>query len=78
MKFITNLIKKFFLNEIVNFLEREKRLRVRVAVVGYELLVIVVVLVEKSNSCLSTIRCSKDQVNLETLFYNIIQNFDSA
>ena len=78
MKFITNLIKKFFLNEIVNFLEREKRLCVRVAVVGYELLVIVVVLVEKSNSCLSNIRCSKDQVYLETLFYNIIQNFDSA
>ena len=68
----------FFLKKIVNFLEREKRLRVRVAVVGYELLVIVVVLVEKSNSCLSNIRCSKDQVYLETLFYNIIQNFDSA
>ena len=49
MKFITNLIKMFFLKKIVNFLEREKRLRVRVAVVGYELLVIVVVLVEKSN-----------------------------
>ena len=68
----------FFLKKIVNFLEREKRLRVRVAVVGYELLVIVVVLVEKSNSCLSNIRCSMDQVYLETLFYNIIQNFDSA
>ena len=68
----------FFLKKIVNFLEREKRLRVRVAVVGYELLVIVVVLVEKSNSCLSNIRCSKDQVYFETLFYNIIQNFDSA
>ena len=68
----------FFLKKIVNFLEREKRLRVRVAVIGYGLLVIVVVLVEKSNSCLSNVRCSKDQVYLETLFYNKIQNFDSA